>query len=321
MFRRPALVLPAALSAALALAACTDGGVTPPEVEPPLFGKAAPSSATAEAILDMMDAINAALEAQGADYRAAVAEYITPADGGEAGATLIARSLGNKHLGHDFVPFDPRRAGWSGPVGGASDDITFAIDQTIDAVPPFGGLAGAQTTGAIQSATATWNGVQCSNIPLNQNLDLGLDLGIVAFINGLGGSPFLRADIQHAGWQDINFVGSILAVTFTFVFVGPGGLTDVDGNGRLDTAFREIYYDPSWLWAINGNIDVETVALHEIGHGLSQAHFGNIFVRNSGSVGASPRAVMNPFYFGVQQNLLGTDNAGHCSDWAQWPNN
>src|SRR3990172_1261689 len=102
MFRRPALVLPAALSAALALAACTDGGVTPPEVEPPLFGKAAPSSATAEAILDMMDAINAALEAQGADYRAAVAEYITPADGGEAGATLIARSLGNKHLGHDF---------------------------------------------------------------------------------------------------------------------------------------------------------------------------------------------------------------------------
>ena len=69
------------------------------------------------------------------------------------------------------------------------------------------------------------------------------------------------------------------------------------------------------------DIDVEAVALHEAGHGLSQGHFGNIFFMNDGSVKASPQAVMNAFYFGPLRALLGTDEAGHCSDWAYWPNN
>jgi hypothetical protein len=64
---------------------------------------------------------------------------------------------------------------------------------------------------------------------------------------------------------------------------------------------------------------VETVALHEAGHGLSQAHFGTVFQKNDGSIHASPRAVMNAFYLAPQRSLLGTDNAGHCSNWGNWP--
>ena len=89
-------------------------------------------------------------------------------------------------------------------------------------------------------------------------------------------------------------------------------------------AFREIYYDPSpWTWADDGvaNIDVETVALHEAGHGLSQAHFGTVRLKNDGSLMASPRAVMNALYAGPFRSLAGTDNGGHCGNWAQWPNN
>ena len=65
---------------------------------------------------------------------------------------------------------------------------------------------------------------------------------------------------------------------------------------------------------------VEAVALHEIGHGLSQGHFGNIFIKNNGSVKRAPAAVMNPFILGQTRTLLGTDNGGHCSNWGSWPN-
>ena len=30
---------------------------------------------------------------------------------------------------------------------------------------------------------------------------------------------------------------------------------------------------------------------------------------------------MNPFIFGVDRSLLGTEDGGHCSNWATWPQN
>lgn len=270
----------------------------------------------------LMDDVNAQLEVQGAGYRVGVAEYIT-GEGDEIGATIISKDVGNKQLDFDFVPFDVRRP-WSGAAGGSTDDITYAVDATLDAVPPFGGLLGAQTDAAIVRAMATWDAETCSTLPITRNPDRGIDIGVVAFRVGLGGSPFILADIQHAGWRDIDFPGTILGVTFTFIFVdGVGNPTDIDNNGRGDTAFREIYYDPSSSWADDGvtNFDVEAVALHEAGHGLSQAHFGNIFFKNDGSVKRAPAAVMNPFILGQQRSLLGTDQGGHCGNWANWPNN
>ncbi|MEZ4585067.1 MAG: hypothetical protein R2909_01540 [Gemmatimonadales bacterium] len=309
----------AALSV-VAVAACgpTDNLEPSPERIAPSFAAAGGSGSTGDAIASVMDQVNLGLEMQGADYRVAMAEYITVADANEAGATIVARDLGNKQLTADFVPGDARRT-WSGPPAAGSDDITYAIDQ-VDAATIGGGLSPAETNGAIQRAMGTWDAMACSDLPLQQTDDFGLDLGIVAFQNGLGGaSPYIVADVMHAGFTDINFSGGTLGVTFTFIFTSDGQPTDVDGNGKADVAFREIYYDPSWVWQIGGNIDVESVAVHEAGHGLSQAHFGNIMVKNDGSVKASPRAVMNALYTGVQQGLLGTDNGGHCSNWANWP--
>jgi hypothetical protein len=279
-------------------------------------------SEAAEAIAVMLEDINAQLSADGADYRAAKAEVLTSSDGDEAGFTVIAKDVGNKQLGEDFVPFDPRRP-WSGPVEGNNDDITYAVDQTGDAVPPAGGLSGGQTDAAIERAMATWDGINCSNLDLERNPDFGIDIGVVASLNSLGGSPFVFADVQHAGWGDIDFVDPVIGATFTFVFIdGQGNLTDINNDGKLDAAFSEIYYDPSWIWSDDGvsNIDVETVALHEAGHGLSQEHFGTVKDKN-GSLKASPRAVMNAIYDGVLRDLLGTDDGGHCSIWANWPNN
>jgi hypothetical protein len=298
---------------------CGEETLTPGESERPAFATAATSSATGDAVQLLLDQANVALAAQGANHRIALAEYL--GDGTELGAVIISRSLGNKRLAHDFVPNDPRR-GWSGAPGGTTDDITYAIDATLDATPILGGLTAADTRAAILSGTASWEALACSNLPQVEVGNFGLDIGLVAFLNGLGGSPFIFADVQHAGFRDIDFAGGILGVTFTLIFIdGAGNPTDVNGDGRLDTALREIYYDASRTWRVNANIDVESVAVHEIGHGLSQAHFGNVFIRNDGTVDASPRAVMNALYLAPFQVLTGTDNAGHCGDWASWPVN
>jgi hypothetical protein len=79
------------------------------------------------------------------------------------------------------------------------------------------------------------------------------------------------------------------------------------------------------LWADDGDpisgIDVQSVAVHEIGHSLSQAHFGKVFYKKNGDIKASPRAVMNALYTSPFKELTGTDKGGHCSIWGEWPNN
>ena len=130
------------------------------------------------------------------------------------------------------------------------------------------------------------------------------------------------ADIVHAGWVPAGiFPPNVIAVTFTFIFVdGAGNPTDIDNNQRGDVAWREIYYNDQFVWRINGDIDVETVALHESGHGLSQDHVGKLFQTISNTeFHFAPRAVMNAGYTGVQQVLTASDNAGHCANWGSWP--
>lgn len=274
------------------------------------FDAAAQSAGAAVAAFG--ETINAQLESSGAGYRLDYAEFLTSPDSGEAANTVFFNNRGNKQLGAHYVPGDPRR-------GGATN-ITYTIDQAEGTVD---GLTQAQTNAAIGRAMTTWDNVSCSAIPINQVGNPGGDIGVIEFLNGLGGSPFVYADLQHAGWVPAGvFPPSVIAVTFTFAFTsGPGVFTDIDNNNRADVAFREILYHDAFTWKINGNIDVETVALHEAGHGLSQAHFGTGFISGSGKLQYAPRAVMNAAYSGLQQTIDQTDEGGHCSIWASWPNN
>lgn len=157
----------------------------------------------------------------------------------------------------------------------------------------------------------------------------GRTTGFIAAAFGFGGSFDYVADITHNGWLPAPFFdllapgGStfILGVTFTIVFTDDNGnLIDTDNNGKYDVAWREIYYNDNFTWRDGATYDIETVSLHEAGHGLSQAHFGKAF-RNSGGLHFAPRAVMNAAYSGVQTQINQSDNGGHCSNWAQWPNN
>jgi hypothetical protein len=266
----------------------------------------------------MLVEMNETLAAMGMDVRVAYAEYITSGEGGEAGQTIYANNRGNKQLGSDWVPGDPNRGGRT--------DITWIVDtwdRCLD-VPV------ADMLGAIERAMGTWQEVICSEIPLTGVGAYDFDLGYVQYLVGFGGTPGIAGDITQAGWLPgafFDLIGgpggsaSILGVTFTFIWVDAGVPTDLDGNGKSDVAFREIYYNDAFDWNIDATFDIETVVLHETGHGLSQAHFGKIY-RDAGAGGLhfSPRAVMNAAYSGVQQELTGTDVGGHCSNWGSWPN-
>ena len=223
------------------------------------------------------------------------------------------------------MPFDPRRSDWSG-TSPESDDVTFSVDETGDAVPPSTvvvPITAAQTGAAIAGAMATWDAVTCASIPLTANAAGGHDLGVYAYLvtGGARGGPEVVADLHHAGWRDVNFPGDVLGATITFVFLDADDQpTDLDQNRRVDVAFREVYYDPSWIWRVDGgDVDVESIAVHEAGHGLSHGHFGTPLVRHDGSFHASSLAVMNALYQGPLRTLLGTDNSSQCNDWENWP--
>jgi hypothetical protein len=247
-------------------------------------------------------------------YRVDRAEYITLGEAGAIGQTVFFNDRGNKQLASHYVPGDPRRGGRT--------NITYIVDQTEGAVDS---LSVAQTNAAIDRAMTTWNNVNCSTIPITKLPDVpGVDLGVVEFLSGLGGSPSNAADITHAGWLPAGLLPpNVIAVTFTFMFVdAAGNPTDIDNNNKIDTSFSEILYNDVFIWQINGDVDVETIALHESGHALSQGHFGKAFITDSnGKVHFAPRAVMNAAYSGIQQEIKETDNGGHCSNWGKWPNN
>jgi len=275
---------------------------------------AVPVTTTAQDIETEIKAINQALAADG--LMIGSVEWITSAGSGEVGRTIYFENRGNKQLNHHFAPYHPYRGGYS--------DITYRVDMTEGATAS--GLTADETHDAIIQAMSTWNGVNCSAIPLTNLPELPMDLGYVQYLLGFGGFPDWFADLTHGGWLPPAFFdaiadgggGFILGVTFTFTWTG----TDFDNNGLPDVAFREIYYNDDFNWTIDDNasvIDVESIALHEAGHGLSQAHFGTAFRSKNGKLHFAPRAVMNASYSGIQRKIRKTDNAGHCSIWDLWP--
>jgi len=279
----------------------------------------ASATTVAQDLDELMAVVNDELAAAGAAYQLEMIEYITAGD--EIGRTALFGDVGNKQLEIHFVPGDARRGEWSN-VPGETDDVTWASDMVEGSAD---GLDPEATQTAISNAMATWQGQSCSTIPLTFQF-VGGDLGVSQFLAtlGLSGSPLPAADLVHAGFGGLDALlpPPIIAATLTFVFLDAvGDPTDIDNDGKLDAAFREIYYTNNFPWAIGADVDVETIALHETGHGLSQAHFGKLFRTDAnGKLHFAPRALMNAGYTGVLRKVARSDNGGHCSIWASWPN-
>ncbi|WP_088341454.1 M10 family metallopeptidase domain-containing protein [Robiginitalea sediminis] len=236
-----------------------------------------------------------------------------------AGKTVFFSDRGNKQLSSDYVPNDPRN------LGGLA--VPYLIDGT-----QLNTASGFNTLQPIVDVMDTWANVTCSS-----GLDIpfggvsGADIGFVSNVFfGFGGSNgFFPGVIVHAGTLPKAFFDAIapgggngiLGVTFTLTWTD-----DINGDGKGDVAIKEIYYNDAFNWqdrvATGTGIDFQTVALHEVGHALSQAHFGKLSrTEANGKLHFSPRALMNAGYTGVNRVVEKTDQAGHCSNWSNWPNN
>lgn len=97
---------------ALAMGACSGDDLTNPAeapgvARPGLSAAASSSDDLRQQLTQMLDDANGGLALAGANYRAALITTIGTPE--EQGITVLWRDVGNKHLGVDFVPDDPRR--------------------------------------------------------------------------------------------------------------------------------------------------------------------------------------------------------------------
>ena len=290
-----------------------------------LMAPQAASAISEEDVRAMLNTMNDQLAVAGENFRITNVEYYTELSDPDNVGQIVYVNDREKQLTSHWVPGDPNRWG--------TTDIYWLTDLTPGESHPTG-MTEADAQAAIGSAMNTWNTTPCATIPLIQWPDFGIDWGYVQYLAGMGGIPGWYADITQAGWLPGAFFdwlappdGStyILGVTFTFIWIdtATGNPTDLDGNGKTDVAFKEIYYNDNFPWSNDGTAyDVETVALHEMGHGLSLGHFGKIFrTTSNGKLHFSPRCVMNAAYSGIQRELQGVDNSSFCSIWSSWPNN
>lgn len=251
---------------------------------------------TEAALRALMADLNDQVRATRDDVQALSATWLATPGSEQVGTQVFFKDTGNKNIGASWVPGDPRRFGRT--------DIRYTVVQASAASP--NGISAADVEAAIDRGMDTWETVKCSSVDIVKVADTELDVDIIhlAFVAPLG--------------------FPVLAVTIPFAFIdGSGNFTDINRDGRADYAFAFILLaaDAGVPWAIDGNIDIETVALHESGHGLGQAHFGKLFqTLSNGFFHFAPRAVMNAGYTGPQQSLKPTDLAGHCADFGNWPN-
>lgn len=259
------------------------------------------------------------------------AEYITdPASDEAGGVEWFQKDVGNGQLAHDYVYQDPRST-WNAPEAG----LTYGVkegNQSSD-------VNLSNQIGWMHDSIKTWDNLACADLTLSENEVSDNTPGLVQnfFLGGGINQGLIEADLTQIGFLSsaefpyfaIN--PNVLGVAFTLFWTDENGLlTDIDNNGKVDVAFRELYYNDQYEWADNGLegpqpigpriFDFPTVAIHEAGHGISMAHFGNIGFKK-GSLFVAPRSIMNAIYGGLLREPVGRDKGSLCSNWAQWPNN
>lgn len=319
------------LAGAAAVTACADGAVSPAAVETVQTSLSGVSGERQKLVVQgvSLDAVNEALAERGISIAVARAEFVLAAhaDGPLVETANHTIFTNNRQLRLDsrWVPGDVRR-------DADGNHITFL---NFGPFMPANWGTPSQFDGepAIDASFATWNAVRCSNVELLKRPDTG------AFPSAIfaGGNPFL-ADIVTLGFLPGLYFdlvlgpgasSNVLGVTFTFVWLqSPGGPpSDIDADGRNDTALKEVWYNDAFNWSEGGQFDVETVALHENGHAMELGHFGLIHATfnngrgnvRPGTLHVSPRAVMNAFILGTLRTPLGTDIASYCGNFGSWP--
>ena len=321
-------VLAGTALAMLACVACADESTSPAAVVPAGASLAvAGAGDDAVGVSPYFADVNRRAAAAGARVAVSRAELLMSANAAVKAPRIIFANDRTLRLESRWVPRDLRRLS-------TDATLTYGVFAPF-AVASVGGPAEA----AFDATFATWNAVGCSNLQVRKKV---LAPGqIPSFIlTGL----FPPADINDVGFVPGEFFELVfgpgssqttigVTVTFTFIQIGQNGLpvldangnaipTDIDGDGRWDTAFKEVWFNDALQYSSTGapgRIDIQSTALHEHGHALELGHYGKIVGDpKTGKLHVSPRAVMNAVDLGVQRSPLGTDNAALCGNYASW---